>query len=196
MSALPLLALTGPTATGKTEMALRVAREVGGEIVSVDAFQVYRGLGIGTAQPTPEERQGVRFHLVGERDPREALTVADFRAQAEAAIAEIAARGRLPILCGGTGLYLRALLRHFRFPPAPSPESREIRRSIQSVKRFVTPAGNIRFDAQRSDAGHADEFWALALAQEAGTSASGYVPASDCDFESQPVGAGLMERVF
>lgn len=76
------------------------------------------------------------------------------------------------------------------------PESREIRRSIQSVKRFVTAAGNIRFDAARTDAGHADEFWALALAVEAGTGASNYVPAADCATDGTPVVAGLMGRVF
>jgi tRNA dimethylallyltransferase len=108
-------------------MALEVAREVGGEIVSADAFQIYRGLAIGTAQPTPEERAEVPFHLVAEIEPTEPFTVADFMARAQTAITEIAARGRLPILCGGTGLYVRALLRHFSFPPAPGPEGREIR---------------------------------------------------------------------
>lgn len=129
--AIPLLAVTGPTATGKTEMAVRVARAVAGEIISVDAFQVYRGMEIGTAQPTEQDRQGVRFHLVGDRDPLRAMTVADFREQAEAAIRQIAGRGRLPILCGGTGLYLRALLQHFTLPPGPGVEGREIRRRLR-----------------------------------------------------------------
>jgi tRNA dimethylallyltransferase len=128
---LPLLVIGGPTGTGKTRLAVEVAREVGGEIISADAFQIYRGLAIGTAQPTAEERAEVPFHLVAEIEPTEPFTVADFMARAQTAIADIAARGRLPILCGGTGLYVRALLRHFSFPPAPGPEGREIRARLE-----------------------------------------------------------------
>ncbi len=126
-AAVPLLVLGGPTAAGKTEMALRVAEAVGGEIVSADAFQVYRAMTIGTAQPTAEERRRVPFHLIAELEPGQSFTVADYQRRAEQAIADTRARGRLPILCGGTGLYLRAVLRHFDIPPADPQAQREVR---------------------------------------------------------------------
>ena len=129
---LPLLAIAGPTASGKTRMAFQVARQVGGEVISADAFQIYRGLAIGTAQPTEEEREGVPLHLVGEISPSEPFTVANFKGLAEAAIADIASRGRLPILCGGTGLYFRALLRQYKFPPPPGPEGLALRRRLRA----------------------------------------------------------------
>lgn len=126
-AAVPLLVLGGPTATGKTQMALRLAETVGGEIISADAFQVYRGMAIGTAQPTAEERRRVPFHLIAELEPDQPFTVADYQRRAEQAIAATWARGRLPILCGGTGLYLRAVLRHFEIPPAAPQMHREVR---------------------------------------------------------------------
>ncbi len=128
---IPLLVLAGPTATGKTEMALRVAEAVGGEVVSADAFQIYRGMALGTAQPTPDERARVPFHLVAELDPAQPFTVADFQRCAEEAISGIWARRRLPILCGGTGLYLRAVLRHFDIPPTDPEAQREIRARLR-----------------------------------------------------------------
>ena len=100
----------GPTASGKSALALKWAQERGGEIVSIDSMQVYRGLEIGTAQPTPEERKAVPHHLVGFMDIHDRVEVFSFCERADAAIADIASRGKLPILAGGTGLYLRSLL--------------------------------------------------------------------------------------
>ena len=100
----------GPTASGKSALALKWAKERGGEIVSVDSMQVYRGLEIGTAQPTPEDRRTVAHHLVGIMDISERVEVFSFCERADAAIADIAARGKVPIVAGGTGLYLRSLL--------------------------------------------------------------------------------------
>ena len=105
-----LVAIVGPTASGKSALALRLARERGGEIVSCDSLQVYRGLDIGSAKATPEERAAVAHHLLDVVAPEEAFSAADYARLARAAIAEIRARGRLPIVAGGTGLYLRALL--------------------------------------------------------------------------------------
>ena len=102
--------IMGPTASGKSALALEWAKARGGEIVSIDSMQVYRGLEIGTAQPTEEERKTVPHHLVGFMDIDERVEVFSFCALADAAIADIAARGRVPILAGGTGLYLRSLL--------------------------------------------------------------------------------------
>lgn len=126
---IPLLVIGGPTACGKTEAALRVAEALEGEIVSADSMQIYRSMDIGTAKPTPEERARAPIHLIDFVDPRDGYTVADFQRDARAAICGIHSRGRLPILCGGTGLYLRAVLGHLLFPPDPS-QLEGIRRSL------------------------------------------------------------------
>jgi tRNA dimethylallyltransferase len=105
-----LIALVGPTASGKSALALRLAADHGGEIVSCDSLQVYRGLDIGSAKPTGEERRRVRHHLIDVVDPGQHFSAADYARLARAAVEEIAGRGALPIVAGGTGLYLRALL--------------------------------------------------------------------------------------
>ncbi|HBP08570.1 MAG TPA: tRNA (adenosine(37)-N6)-dimethylallyltransferase MiaA [Lentisphaeria bacterium] len=110
VSADPIVVIMGPTASGKSALALELARKRGGEIVSVDSMQLYRGLEIGTAQPTAEEQMEIPHHLVGCFDFHERIDVFMFQRLADAAIAEIRRRGRLPVLAGGTGLYLRALL--------------------------------------------------------------------------------------
>jgi tRNA dimethylallyltransferase len=106
----PLVAIVGPTASGKSALALRLAEERGGEIVSCDSLQVYRGLDIGSAKPTLEERRQVPHHLIDVRDPDEDFSAADYARLSRAVVADITRRGRLPIVAGGTGLYLRALL--------------------------------------------------------------------------------------
>src|SRR5947207_741958 len=106
----PPLFLAGPTASGKSEVALLLAERFGGEIVSVDSMQVYRGLDIGTAKPTPEERGRVRHHLLDVVNLTEPFDAAQFLRLASAAVAGIQARGRVPVLCGGTGLYFKAFL--------------------------------------------------------------------------------------
>jgi len=105
-----LIAVVGPTAAGKSALALRLAREHGGEIVSCDSLQIYRGLDIGSAKATPGERASVPHHLVDVVDPDAVFSAADYARLAREAVAAIRARGRLPIVAGGTGLYLRALL--------------------------------------------------------------------------------------
>ena len=103
------LVVAGSTAVGKTEVAIEVAEELDGEIVIADSRQVYRGLEIGTAKPTAQERKRVPHHLLDVVDVGKRYTAADFAAQAGEAIAAIRARGRVPVVCGGTGLYLAAL---------------------------------------------------------------------------------------
>jgi tRNA dimethylallyltransferase len=105
-----LVAIVGPTASGKSALALRLAAERGGEIVSCDSLQVYRGLDVGSAKPTPEERRAVAHHLIDVVDPDAAFSAADYARLGRAALADVAGRGRLPLVVGGTGLYLRALL--------------------------------------------------------------------------------------
>lgn len=120
----PLLVLAGPTGVGKSALALRLAEARDGEIVVADALQVYRGMDIGTAKPGPAERARVRHHLLDLREPDEPFTAADYRRQAWEAIAAIWGRGRLPIVVGGSGFYLRALLRERFGAPPPPPEVR------------------------------------------------------------------------
>ena len=111
MSAEPILVvIVGPTASGKTALSLGIAEQFGGEIVSCDSVAVYRELEIGTAKPTTAERQFVRHHLIDIAAPSEDFTAGDYSRLARKMIAEIHSRGCLPIIVGGTGLYLRALL--------------------------------------------------------------------------------------
>ena len=118
------IALMGPTASGKTALALDWARRFGGEIVSVDSALVYRGLDIGAAKPTAEERAAVPHHLIDLREPWQPYSAADFATDARAAVRDIVDRGRLPILAGGTGLYFRALLQGLSPMPPADPAMR------------------------------------------------------------------------
>lgn len=102
--------LAGPTAVGKSEIALLLAEKIGGEIISVDSMQVYRGLDIGTAKPSVEERARVRHHLIDVMDLTEPFDAAQFVRLANSAVAQIQSRHRVPIFCGGTGLYFKAFL--------------------------------------------------------------------------------------
>ena len=120
----PAIALMGPTASGKTALALDWAQAFGGEIVSVDSALVYRGLDIGSAKPDAAERARAPHHLLDLRDPWQAWSAADFARDARVAIDGIIARGRLPILAGGTGLYFRALLRGLSPMPEADPQVR------------------------------------------------------------------------
>ncbi len=113
----PVLALIGPTASGKTALALELASALGAEIVSADAMLVYRGMDIGTAKPTPDQRARVRHHLVDVVEPSEEFSVARFQPLARAAIADVLARGAVPLLVGGSGLYFHAVVDEFVFPP-------------------------------------------------------------------------------
>jgi len=111
----PLLAVVGPTASGKTALGIRLAQILGGEILCADSMQVYRGMDIATAAPTAEEKAAAVHHLTGILDPEEPFSVADYAARAHEVIAEIHARGHLPILVGGTGLYIDAVMDNMDF---------------------------------------------------------------------------------
>ena len=125
-SARPLVAMVGPTAVGKTAMALRLADELPVEVVSADSRQVYRYMDIGTAKPTPEERQRVKHHLLDIVDPDEAFTLAQYQQLAYAAIDDVHRRGSIPLLVGGTGLYVKAVLEGLDIPHVePDPDLRE-----------------------------------------------------------------------
>ena len=113
-----LLLLAGPTAVGKSAIALRLAEALGGEIISVDSMQVYRGMDIGTAKPSPDERARVPHHLIDVVDVTEPFDAAQFVRMARQAVTDIQGRGRVPILCGGTGLYFKAFLEGLGEAPA------------------------------------------------------------------------------
>ncbi len=106
----PLLIVAGPTATGKSDSAVELALRMNGEVISADSMQVYRGMDIGSAKVTVEEMRGVPHHLIDCADPSENWNVVRFQKEARRAVQDIASRGRLPILCGGTGFYIQALL--------------------------------------------------------------------------------------
>jgi tRNA dimethylallyltransferase len=109
----PVLFIVGPTAVGKTALSLELAKKYNGEIISGDSMQVYRGMDIGTAKASPEERAEVPHHLIDICDPSESFTVSMFQTLAAAVIADIHARGKLPIVVGGTGLYVESLCYDF-----------------------------------------------------------------------------------
>ena len=105
-----LVVITGPTASGKTALGVMLAQRLGGEVVSADSMQIYRGMDIGTAKPTPEEMQGVPHHMIDIADPTENYSVSRYAAEAAACVDDILARGKLPIVVGGTGLYIDSLI--------------------------------------------------------------------------------------
>ena len=121
---IPLLVIAGPTASGKSALAVELARRLGGEIVGADSQQLYRALDVGTAKPTAAERAAAPHHLVDVAGPGEGMDAARYVALADAAIAGIAARGALPMVVGGTGLYLRALLHGVVDAPGRDPALR------------------------------------------------------------------------
>jgi tRNA dimethylallyltransferase len=157
----PVIAILGATATGKTGIAIELARRYNGEVVSVDSRYLYRGLDIGTAKPTLEERQGIPHHLIDILDPTESYSLALYQQDAYEAIEAILDRDRLPILAGGTPLYVNAVLEGWKIPPAPpdsafrerierfvdkhGPEALHKRlREIDPVVADRTPASNVR----------------------------------------------------
>ncbi len=112
----PVVAVVGPTATGKTALAVALAHRLGGEVVNADSMQLYRGMDIGTAKPDPAEREGVPHHLLDLWDVREPASVAEYRLRARAEIDRLRAAGVVPLLVGGSGLYVRAVLDELDFP--------------------------------------------------------------------------------
>jgi len=110
-----VIAIVGPTASGKTALSIKLAKKYNGEIINGDSMQVYRGLDIGTAKITEEEMEGVPHHLLSFKEPTEAFSVADYQRMVRTKIAEIQAREKLPIIVGGSGLYVQAVLYDFQF---------------------------------------------------------------------------------
>jgi len=133
-TAKPLIVLVGPTASGKTSLALRLAEEFSGEIVSCDSVAVYREMEIGTAKPSHEERSLIQHHMIDIAWPDEACTAGDYSRQAREALTGITERGHLPIVAGGTGLYLRALIDGLFPAPTRKPGRRERLRKLATTR--------------------------------------------------------------
>ena len=123
-----IIAVAGPTASGKSALALELCKRLGGELVSLDSMQIYKGLDIGTAKPTKAEQAEVRHHMIDICDPREKFSAADFAERAHGVIADIRSRGKRVVLCGGTGLYLDTVLGRLDFGEIESDE--KLRRDL------------------------------------------------------------------
>ena len=130
---MPFLALVGPTASGKTEAGILVAQSLGAEILSIDSMLVYRGMDVGTAKPRDEQRARVPHHLLDLVDPSEPFSVAAFQAAARASADDVRGRGRPPLLVGGSGLYLRAVVDDLEFPGTEPAVRRELQREAVAV---------------------------------------------------------------
>lgn len=127
----PLIILTGPTAVGKTELSIKLAKKIGGEIISADSMQVYKQMDIGTAKVMPEEMQGVKHFLIDEFEPDEDFNVVKFKEYAKKYMEEIYAAGKIPIIAGGTGFYIQALLYDIDFEDNDADYS--YRRSLEQM---------------------------------------------------------------
>lgn len=170
MRAVPLLVLVGPTAAGKSCLAFALAESVGGEIVVADSMQVYRGLDIGTGKPSADERCRIPHHLLDLVDPDQPFTAADYARLAAAAITDIRARGRLPIMVGGTGLYVRALFRGLFDGPGEITPLRETLR--QEATRVGVAALHRRLeilDPEAAAAIHPNDLFRIVRALEVST---------------------------
>lgn len=154
---LPAIVIVGATATGKSDLALQIAQHRGGEIINADALQFYRGMDIGTAKSSPQERAQVPHHLLDVLSVDQAASVADFQRWARQAIVEVRSRGRLPILVGGSGLYVRAAVDTLEFPPTDPTvrtalETRAQREGIEALRRDladVDPVSAARLEDDR-----------------------------------------------
>jgi tRNA dimethylallyltransferase len=168
----PLIVLVGPTASGKTSLALRLAEEFSGEIVSCDSVAVYREMEIGTAKPTLEERARVPHHLIDVVWPDQACTAGDYSRMAREALAGIVERGRVPIVAGGTGLYLRALIDGL-FPAPPPQEGLRERLRETAAKRGAGYLHRVlvRLDKAAAEAIHPNDVPKVVRAIEASLAA-------------------------
>jgi len=143
----PLVVILGPTASGKSDLALSTAGRFGGEVINFDAVQVYRGFEIGTAKTPPEQRRGIPHHLIDNAGPAEIFTAGDYARRARAVVAEVRSRGRLPVMAGGTGFYLRAALEGLFSGPQ---RDENLRRRL-SARAEQKPAGHLHRVLARLD---------------------------------------------
>jgi len=150
-----MIIIIGPTAAGKTVYSLNLAKELDGEIISADSMQVYRGMDIGTAKPSKAEQFEVKHHLIDIRNPDEAWTVSDFIREAKAASENILKNGKIPIMVGGTGLYLNAWLNGFSFPIAAG--DLEVRSILESEPLEVLYQKLVKADPKAAEKIHQND---------------------------------------
>ncbi|MCB9611445.1 MAG: tRNA (adenosine(37)-N6)-dimethylallyltransferase MiaA [Sandaracinus sp.] len=163
----PILVVAGPTASGKTASALTLARALDGELVGADSVQVYRGFDVGSAKPTAKELGGVPHHLLDVLDPDQFVDAVVYADRADAVIDDVHARGKLPIVVGGTGLWIRALVRGLLDVPPPDPEIRS--RIEAEVARESAPVAHERLrliDPKAADAIHPNDAFRIVRALE------------------------------
>nr|WP_263328652.1 tRNA (adenosine(37)-N6)-dimethylallyltransferase MiaA [Neobacillus sp. Marseille-Q6967] len=130
-----LIVIIGPTAVGKTKLSIELAKHFNGEIISGDSMQVYRGMDIGTAKVKLDEMEGIPHHLIDIKEPDESFSVAEFQQLVRAKITEIASRGKLPIIVGGTGLYIQSVIYDYQFSDAPADE--EFRLQLEERAKII-----------------------------------------------------------
>ncbi len=139
----PLVAIVGETASGKSSLAMELALQFNGEIICADSRTIYKGMDIGTAKPSAEERAAVPHHLLDVIDPSQSFSAAEFKTRAMAAVTDIASRGKVPFLVGGTGLYIDSVLYDFAFRPPADPALRAIlsTESVETLQEIVRARG-------------------------------------------------------
>ncbi len=145
-----IICIAGPTASGKTALAVALARETNGEVISCDSMQVYRGMDIGTAKPTPEEMDGIPHHMIDVAEPEEDFSVSRYCEMAAPILDDILARGKTAIVCGGTGLYMDCLMRGNAFAPFPSTgvrEALEARADREGIEGILSELNRVDPDA-------------------------------------------------
>lgn len=143
-----LIVVCGPTATGKTAQAIQIAKELDGEVISADSRQIYRGMDIGTAKVTVDEMQGIPHHMLDIIDPNEDFSVAQYKEIVQEKIKEISERGNMPILCGGTGMYIDAVVYDREFPKVPP--NQKLRKELEKLSTEKLFAQIVNLDPDRA----------------------------------------------
>jgi tRNA dimethylallyltransferase len=146
----PLLVIVGETASGKSALALELAQKFGGELICADSWTVYKGFDIGTAKPTPEERAAVPHHLLDVADPAKGFSAVEFKRLAQVAIDDITARSKLPIMVGGTGLYIDSIIYDYSFLPPSDPALRAALNAMD-LKQLLARADELELDTTGID---------------------------------------------
>ena len=188
MKKTPVVVIVGPTAVGKTKTGIELAKAFDGEIVSGDSVQVYRGMDIGSAKVTKEEAEGIPHHLIDICDPDDAMSVAMFQQLARAAIDDIYARGKLPIIVGGTGLYIRSILYDYEFVERPVDEAlrEELERLAEVKGREALHQRLVQLDPERAATIHPNNVRrvvrALEVAMQGDTQTTDSAPSEHYDY--------------
>lgn len=182
-----IVVIIGPTAVGKTKYAIHVAQKLDGEILSADSMQVYRHMNIGSAKPTEEELAMVRHHLIGEVDPQDEWTAAEYQKEAKRRIDQMFLRGKLPIICGGTGLYVNSLIYDMDFSTAKEDESlrNELQLLADSIGGQALHERLKKVDPTAAERIHPNNIKKMIRAIEVAETAGKGIPAFDGVFEKE-----------